>query len=224
VREKGGGLRRQHVGQSSIEGRRRRDSVADDLPAGAIWLAFLGYILVLLWFPLLFGYEPLIAALVLFVAASGFSVRWARAHRGIPGRSSRIVVALVVGVGLTISSSSTTALLASPRWTGAGDWATCAELAAVKPDAAVRIVAAARGLDMLEIHAGVAPRLLNETGWEFDVSCIGGLTTSSLGGSVPSIDGQAHFVWLVSIIHDYELLGFPTWIDWNTGACVANCP
>jgi len=194
------------------------------LPAGAVWLAGLGYILLLFWFPVPLGYEPLIAALVLFVAAAGFSLRWAWAKRGSSLRSARTVVALVVGVGLTISSSSTTVLLTSPRWVGTGDWIACAERAPVKPDTAVRIVAATRGLDMLEIHAAVAPRFLNETGWEFDVSCRGGLSTSSLGRSIATIDGIAHFAWLVGITHDYELLGFPTWIDWNTGACVASCP
>jgi hypothetical protein len=197
--------------------------MANDLPKGAILLALLGYILVLLWFPIGYGYEPLIAALALFAAASGFSVRWAWTHRGIPGGPARILVALVVGVGLTTSSSSTAALLTSPRWTGADDWAACAELAAVKPDAAVHIVAAANRLDMLEVHAEVAPQFLNETGWAFAVSCTGGLSTSSLGWSIPYTDGRAHFVWSVNIHHEYELLGFWTWIDWDTGACVASC-
>lgn len=178
------------------------------------------------WFFLLnarlFGYEFFVVALALSILGFVLVVGPLRA----PGGRSVFVLASAVALVVAMGGAGLGfgAVVVEPRLVGSGDWVACAEIATVGPEEAIRTVVTLRGLDWWEIHTGVRPVFLNDTGGEFEVTCPGTPMIGAIRSRVPPPhDGLDHFAWLVGYSHDYELLAGLAWIDWDTGACVSSC-
>jgi hypothetical protein len=79
------------------------------------------------------------------------------------------------------------------------------------------------GLNLWDYRAHVRPAFVDATGSVSSVICSGSLATEPAGYSLvgETSDGRDHFTWQVSLSEEWGLYGTaPTFLDWNTGACV----
>lgn len=200
--------------------------MADPAPNAPTILSGLGFCC--FPFGVLLGYEFVFAALAFSAAGLVLALRpcWTMSNESRPAPTRPpSSLALVAAIGVAIASVWAGDILDVPHWRGSGDWVACGSFAVVGPRQAVLVAGAHLGIDLMESSAGVAPRFLNESGWEFDVTCSGGLSVITRRAQLPFTprDGLPHFAWFVSFTHHYELLASLTWINWTTGSCVASC-